>query len=187
LEDFDNGETHSQNSFASPETTREAYSIAGTLLFSHGISNKTSIELDTSQPLTEEMTSILLSIYHHHVDPIVKPLHWPSAVSAIQSRNTEAKSEAQWTRLHALERSILFPALCTMTDSECQEQLYCNRDSLMQHLGIEAESAFSKAKLLEDPDLTVLQAFVIYLVSLSLLWMPSQSSVASIIQCSCWS
>lgn len=121
-------------------------------------------ESNRSHQLTKQMASTLLSTYRDRIDNIIKVGHWPSVIAVIEKKNSELQSEGQWTRVHALECAIHFAALCTMTDTECEQQLNCKRFQLIQELRIAAESSISEAKLLKYPDLTVLQAFVIYLV-----------------------
>ncbi|KAK5059874.1 hypothetical protein LTR84_009757 [Exophiala bonariae] len=163
LEESNNEGAPSANYSTSPGPTTEPYSIPNTLLFGHGTSGT---EFDTSQPLQKHLASTLLSIYQHRVDSIVKVLHWPSVVAAIDKKNMEARNEGWWTGIHALESAIRFTAWCTTTDAECEQQLRCNRSSTLLQLRNAAEFSISKAKLLEYPDLTVLQAYVIYLIGL---------------------
>lgn len=150
------------NSSITPIPGTDRYSSLGTVLFNHGMSGA---NFNPVQALTKQMTDIILSVYQHRVDVIIKVLHWPSVIAAIQNKDMKVSSYVERQRTHALECAIHFTALCTMTEVECEQLLCCSRSSLIEYLRMEAESSMSNIKLLEHPDLIVLQAFAIYLVS----------------------
>lgn len=141
-----------QNGVQSAITTR-------TLLFNH----------PTTVPepeLSSDMTFMLLTIYQQRVDCIFKVLDWPVAAEMIRKNQIQDPIEAQDTPSEiALEHSIYFTALCTLSDEESENMLSCAKGPLLRKLRSLAETSISKAGLLLHPDLIVLQAFVIYLVS----------------------
>lgn len=149
------------------ETTPQEYdpgspSSAENLLFNSSMPNG---RLYGQLPLTEQLKIALFGIYQTRVDTICKVLHWPSVIAALSKKDGDVQCIA---RLEALEHAIYFTALCTLSDDECERKLFYEKAPLLLQLKISAESSLSKAKLLEVPDVTVLQAFVVYLVSLYL-------------------
>ncbi|KAH8794536.1 hypothetical protein F5882DRAFT_436953 [Hyaloscypha sp. PMI_1271] len=81
LEKFKSEDSPSQNSSALPGTRKEPYPNSENLLFSYSTSGT---KLNTSQPLTKQMTNTLLSIYRHHGDSILKVLPWPTVIAGLR-------------------------------------------------------------------------------------------------------
>jgi hypothetical protein len=67
----------------------------------------------------------------------------------------------------ALELSIYFTSLCSITNEEARNLGLGDKATLIAQYCVATENALSEAGLLEQPNITVLQAFVIYLVGLS--------------------
>lgn len=143
------------------------------MLFNHS----TSVNENSSFQMPSTRTSgILVSVFKQRVDAIFKILHWPSVT-------TTAEIDVKDTRVisgnHALELSIYFTAICTLTNEECVDILLCQRQTLLQQYKQAVETAISKTNLLSSPNRVVLQAFVVYLVSwnkifsCTLIWMRS--------------
>lgn len=107
--------------------------------------------------------NLLFKLYHDRVDALYKLLHWPTTVSNVaqtKSRNG-AFNSSPYT---ALENSIYFMALCSITDVEAEHMGLGDRVSLVEQYRSLTEEAISRASLLQQPTVTVLQAFIIYLV-----------------------
>lgn len=136
--------------------------ITGTLLFHHTVPNLVG---DATQVVTKEMKSIFFPIYKTRVDCIVKVLHWPSVMASIEKKYMGGEDGLELAKVQALESAMCYTALCTMTDEESETSFACKKAILREQLRAAAELHISKARLLEQPDLTVLQAFLIYLVS----------------------
>ena len=136
--------------------------ITGTLLFHHTVPNLVG---DVTQVVTKEMKSIFFPIYKTRVDCIVKVLHWPSVMASIEKKDLGGEDGLGSAKVQALESAMCYTALCTMTDEESASSFACKKDILREQLRAAAELQISTARLLEQPDLTVLQAFLIYLVS----------------------
>ncbi|KAH7308808.1 hypothetical protein BKA65DRAFT_559678 [Rhexocercosporidium sp. MPI-PUGE-AT-0058] len=164
LEEFDSEDSPSDLATDSPMSSTEPSSSPGALLFNHGTPNTAC---DPAQLITHEMKGILFSIYKERVDCIVKVLHWPSVLAAIDKKDTgNLQSGLESARIHALEFAICYTAMCTVTDEEYETSLGWKREPLRGQLRLCAEISIAKANLLEQPDLTVLQAFIIYLLGL---------------------
>jgi hypothetical protein len=69
------------------------------------------------------------------------------------------------TSLAVLENAVHFAALCTMTDGESIDVLPSDRGELLLHYCSATERGLAENGLLHRPDIMLLQAFVIYLVS----------------------
>ncbi|KAI9056236.1 hypothetical protein LZ554_001164 [Drepanopeziza brunnea f. sp. 'monogermtubi'] len=163
LEELDEGDTTSDPSIASPGPVHDFSSSSGAILSSPLILNT---DMASAQHLTDQMRRVLLPLFQTRVDSIIKILHWPSFLAAIASRDTASGNSVQSRPIHALECAVCYTALCTMSDLECENMLYCQRAPRLHQLKLAAEISFSKARLLEMPDVTTLQAFFIYLVGL---------------------
>lgn len=104
-----------------------------------------------------ELNEWLLTVYKDRVDPIFKPLHWPTAISQIRSQIESPSNE-----IAALECAIHFTATCALFESE-RDQRGISVESLLQ----DTESALVRAGLLTTTSTILLQAFVIYLVGVA--------------------
>ena len=133
---------------------------AHSLLFNHH-----STEPDMLQRPFNPTRKVLLHVYHTRVDCLFKALHWPTTSKAIEGHYNEPGTTSS-PSLRALEFAIYFAAICSMNDIETTSMLFSDRQSLMGRYRRAAEISMTKARLLQDPDLTVLQAFVIYLLGL---------------------
>ena len=100
----------------------------------------------------------LLTVYKQRVDPIFKPLHWPSALRISSSQECKQCPDAK-----ALGCAIYFTAACSLFDHELDDRVMVVEQSQRA-----AEQAFEQAGLLTTMSVIVLQAFVIYLVSVNI-------------------
>lgn len=66
-----------------------------------------------------------------------------------------------------LESAVSFAAVCTIADHESDEVLFGDKDTLLAYFRTATEQGLANSDLLHHPDITLLQAFVIYLVSIS--------------------
>lgn len=101
----------------------------------------------------------LPSVYEDRVHPIFKPVHWPSTLAIIRPQN-DGLHRTLTPNARALESAVHFTAACSLLDHEVEQ-----RQSIVQQLRQTAEDALARAGLLTTTDLSVLQAFIIYLVS----------------------
>lgn len=106
--------------------------------------------------LPAETKEYLLQAYKYRVDPIFKPLHWPSTLAIIQPSDHILSTDAR-----ALELAMCFTASCSLFDHEFE-----NRRVFVEQVRQAAERAFVRAGMLTTTSIVPLQAFIIYLVSL---------------------
>ncbi len=100
-----------------------------------------------------------------------KILHWPTVLADIARLQSETQDRYKPTPMEALELSIYFTSLCSITNDEARNLGLGDRADLIEQYRGATERALSEAGLLQQPNVTVLQAFVIYLVG-SATWIP---------------
>lgn len=108
----------------------------------------------------------LWQIYLDNVNPLLKITHTPT----LQGQLIEAAANPVKIPkpLEALLFSIYFIALISMTDEEALETLKEDKKRLVARYHHASQQALINAGFMRSPDIVVLQAFVIYLVSESL-------------------
>ncbi|KAF2662126.1 hypothetical protein K491DRAFT_280737 [Lophiostoma macrostomum CBS 122681] len=108
----------------------------------------------------------LLKLYHERVDSVYKVLHWPTVVSLINANHGNPVESASSLSIRALESAIHFMSLCTITDGESVNMDLGIRADMIQLHRSAVEGMLARSTLLHDPDLNILQAFLIYLIAL---------------------
>jgi hypothetical protein len=132
----------------------------GAILFQHSHSNRNRL-LPT--PSLEVRTK-LLHLYRSRVDSVYKILHWPTVLSILEANYAGPGNGLRSVSVQALEYAIYFMALCSITNSEAEEMgLGIRLDMLLLYRSA-VEDLLTGSSLLHNPDLTILQAFVVYLV-----------------------
>ncbi len=114
--------------------------------------------------MSEEKRNILLHLYRQRVDCLYKILHWPTTLADITRVQSQAQDSSKPTPIRALELSIYFTSLCSITNDEARNLGLGDRAGLIEQYRDSTERALSEAGLLQQPNVTLLQAFVIYLV-----------------------
>lgn len=126
----------------------------------------TSLSNSTQVPIfTINTQQNLLQLFRFRVDSVYKILHWPSVLSMIEGKNETTASILPILPIEALRSSIYFMAVCSMSAGEADEMGLSDRHSVLQLCQARVEEIFARSKLLHSPDIILLQAFVIYLVS----------------------
>jgi hypothetical protein len=108
--------------------------------------------------MTSEMNDFLLNVYHERVHALFNVLHWPSTLALFNVSN-----EKEDVKHRALKSAVLFTSACSLFDRELE-----GRRAILGHHRQHAEKAFIDAGLLTTTSFMVLQAFVIYLVSIEI-------------------
>lgn len=107
----------------------------------------------------------LFHIYLIRVDPVVKILHRPS----LRKYLLEGRSYLSYDIWHpapaALASAIYYAASCTLDEEQCLSLFNMNKATLINKYKNETEAALARVDFILTNDLTVLQAFVISLVS----------------------
>jgi hypothetical protein len=112
------------------------------------------------------VTTALCEIYLNQVDRIIKVLHRPSLkrhlLEGIPYPALKTSREAE----NALDTAVFYAAVASMTDRQCLHLFQCSRNEVLPEYQSACEMALERADLMRTTDMTVLQAFVLYLVCL---------------------
>lgn len=108
----------------------------------------------------------LWQIYLDNVNPLLKLTHTPTLQGQlIEAAANPAKISKS---LEALLFSIYFMAIVSLTDEEAQETFKEEKAELIHKYHRGTQQALINAGFMRSPDIVVLQAFLMYLVSLLL-------------------
>jgi hypothetical protein len=101
-----------------------------------------------------------------NADPLSKMIHPPSFEGAVQlsCQNIHAISRAKLALLY----SIFMSAVVSMSDEECRVKVGNARANLLKRFSCLTQKCLSKAGLLRTADVTLLTAFMYYLLSMRL-------------------
>ena len=118
---------------------------------------------------SESHMSILLQAFFDNVDPVCKILHKPTIYAHMKkSKNLpeSSLSKHKSSCLNAVIFAICFAAINTMSH-ESISSLGEERSTLLERYKSYTEAALMQSELLSSSNITTLQAFTIYIVSLS--------------------
>lgn len=68
--------------------------------------------------------------------------------------------------VEALSSAVCYAAVISMTENQCQTMFRADKSDIVTYYRVACERAFEQAGLITTNEITVLQAFVLYLVSL---------------------
>lgn len=119
-----------------------------------------SAESNISDSLPNVDHLFLLNVYRERVHALFMVLHWPSTLILLKESNATEN-----VGIGALRSAIYFTSVCSCFDHELKE-----RKAVLAQYRQRAEQAFIDAGLLTTTSFMVLQAFVVYLVSLAALF-----------------
>lgn len=149
VDETDDASSAAGTAFSSPTPTKLSFN-SHSILFGSGAPSA------RARPSPPSATKAwLISVYKDRVDPLFKPLHWPSTLSILQRGGKKSAEE------RALEYGIYFVAACSLFDHELER-----RQSIVEQFRQTVEEALTEAGLLTSTSLILLQAFVIHLVRL---------------------
>lgn len=118
----------------------------------------------------------LLDTYVYRVDSILKVTHVPTLRGLLLSEGTEGAKPLDCPSREALKFAMCFTAICTLTEAESRTMFMEEKDKTINRFRLATEVMLSRAKLLTNSEIAVLQAFVIYLVSDHPSWTTALSS-----------
>ena len=116
------------------------------------------------EPPSNEVLLALLDIYIYRVDSVLKVVHAPSLRSLLLSKEQDLAEPLRCSSRGALKFAICFTATCTLNELESRNIFMEDKGKTMNRFRLATEVMLSRANLLTTSDITVLQAFVIYLV-----------------------
>jgi len=107
----------------------------------------------------------LCQVYLRQVDPIIKILHRPSLGRFLLDGNSYLGYEEGHFSVEALVSAVCYSAIGSMTEAQCQSMFHASKSNVGADYRVACERAVERAGLITTNDITVLQAFVLYLVS----------------------
>ncbi|KAJ9636263.1 hypothetical protein H2201_006242 [Coniosporium apollinis] len=145
-----------EEDYPSPSTSHSGTSHHG---FMFGFSS-TNVDMVPLHPAAERIP-VYWQIYKENIDPIVKILHIPS----IEPKILDASNHMS-AGFEALLFSIYYGVVTTLNHEECLIQLGEEKDLLIKRYRFAFEQSLARAHFLTTNDITVLSAFVIFLILL---------------------
>lgn len=106
----------------------------------------------------------LCEVYLQQVDPVIKILHRPSLNRwMVQGEPYLAYADGH-PSVEALGSAVCYSAISSMTENQCSVMFHASKADLLAESRVACETAIGRAGLLTSRDITVLQAFILYLV-----------------------
>ncbi|TIA32784.1 hypothetical protein D6C79_09124 [Aureobasidium pullulans] len=143
--------------------------LEGGVLAALGIgteSHSPVVEHQTGTLLDATDISRLVGVYFAQIDPITKMLHRPSVERLLLHGEKYLEISDAHSSADALQDAICYAAAGSMTDQKCQSLLGKSKSLLTEELCRACEKSLASANLISTSDTAILQAFVLYLVSL---------------------
>lgn len=107
----------------------------------------------------------LCHVYNLQVDPIVKILHRPTLNAYLVDSQKFLGYDLRHPSPAALRAAVCYAAVVSMTEEQCQATFSYSKLKILPEFRNACDVALNRAGLLTTADITVLQAFVLYLVS----------------------
>ena len=114
----------------------------------------------------------LCQVYLRNVDPVIKILHGPSLRKWMLQGERYLGYPEGHASVEALSSAVCYSAASSMTENQCQAMFYTSKSSIAVDCRRACEVAIERSGILATRDITVLQAFVLYLVSAHFLGKP---------------
>lgn len=106
----------------------------------------------------------LWQIFRENVDPLLKIVHCPTLLPAVHKAADDISSVSK--SLHALLFAIYSSAILSLQDEECQQKFNETRSALLSRYRMATKAALSQANFTGSANLALLQAFMLYLLSM---------------------
>jgi hypothetical protein len=139
----------------------------GTSLVSSESPESSSNSPQANKPLNlqPKIRRRLCDIFFHNVDPLFKILHRPSIQAFLKDGKPYLDYEQDHQAPATLASAIYLCAVCTLNEVECQSMFNASKKIIVAEFQKETEVALARADFVTTNDLTVLQAYIISLVS----------------------
>lgn len=109
--------------------------------------------------------SQLCHVYLRQIDPVIKILHKPSLSSCMLHGENYLGYPNKHPSHQAIRSAVCYSAASSMTEKQCRTMFHANKSSIMEGYRRLCETALERSGILATQDIAVLQAFVLYLVS----------------------
>ncbi|EQK97767.1 fungal specific transcription factor domain-containing protein [Ophiocordyceps sinensis CO18] len=119
------------------------------------------VDLGKCHPLPSHVT-FLWSVYQENVEPLIKLLHIPTTDLILRDarKNSDKLSPGQ----EALAFSIYFAAVTSLEPEEIVTNFGASKEDLLAQHRFALEQSLAKANFLDTSDVTVIQAFTLFLI-----------------------
>lgn len=117
-------------------------------------------------PIKYHHFKTLTNTYFTNVNPIFKILHRPTTLSSLAAATNDFSAPPNNGVIGLLMLCMYFAAITSLSPEECQQTYHQDYQTLLAKFRRGAELAFARENLLVTNELTVLQAFAIYLAAL---------------------
>ncbi|KAL9094772.1 MAG: hypothetical protein Q9165_003043 [Trypethelium subeluteriae] len=107
--------------------------------------------------------SQLCQVYLRQVDPLIKILHRPSLSKWLLQGEGYLGYADGHASVEALNWAVCYSAACSMTENQCRTLFQAGKSNVVADCRRASELAMERSGLLTTRDITVLQAFVLYL------------------------
>ncbi|KAJ5215824.1 uncharacterized protein N7498_002231 [Penicillium cinerascens] len=107
----------------------------------------------------------LFEVYLQQVDPVIKILHRPSLNRWMVHGEPYLAYTEGHPSVEALGSAVCYSAVSSMTENQCLAMFHSKKADLAAESRVACETAIGQAGLLSTRDITVLQAFILYLVA----------------------
>jgi len=154
-EDYDDSDLE-----ASPKSAEQEKTPAPHQSFILGY-RSADVDLRPLHPLPSQIPFIW-QVYIENVDPVLKVVHVPTMTKTIKELRKNMDSITP--SLEALMFSIYYAAIISLDEDEVRTNFGAEKSQLVQQYRFALEQALAKADFITIPDLTVAQAFLIFLV-----------------------
>jgi hypothetical protein len=146
---------------------KDPAAIFGTSIVSSESPESSSNSLQSKRGLTlqPDLRHKLCDIFFHNVDPLFKILHRPSVQAFLQEGKPYLNYEQDHQAPATLASAVNLAAVCTLDNMECQRLFNTDKKTIVAEFQKESETALAKADFVTTNDVTVLQAYIISLVS----------------------
>lgn len=120
---------------------------------------------DNVRRSSAKMSSQLCQVYLCQVDPIIKVLHRPSLSKFMLNGQRYLGYEPGHFAATCLCAAVCYSAVASMTEEQCQAMFSTAKSTTIIDYRTACEAALEKSDLLTTSDITILQAFILYLVA----------------------
>ncbi|KAH8197560.1 hypothetical protein TruAng_008296 [Truncatella angustata] len=153
-------DTEDESTSASPETTaasrQQSFATQGLLA---GYPSPDSAAVLFHPP--DHQVQFLLETFFDKVDPIIKILHRPTILKMVSAGTSHLTIEQE-----ALQFSIYFAAVTSLTPQECLSHMGQDQMTLFKSYQLDVERALAAADYLNNSEMECIQAFLLYVACL---------------------
>ncbi|OTA62334.1 hypothetical protein K449DRAFT_382336 [Hypoxylon sp. EC38] len=130
-----------------------------------GSTSGDSFRADDGFPSDTKTSARLCQVYLDQVDPIIKVLHRPSLSKFMLDGQYYLGYESGHISTTCLSSAVCYSALASMTEAQCQTTFSMDKRALIVEYREACEAELERSELLATNDITILQAFILYLVA----------------------